>query len=470
MTRIPQRPSSQGYTTDWLLFGGLYLFELLGLLALLALYRVGPHATYLSFLQSMSGLLFLMASLGCIVIGIMLIISAARNYRSGSNRWLFAFVTNILVVGSVVAISEMVLRLAVTQRGIGEELNGRLLYPRQWARVADRYQDILDQARVRPSYDVAHPLLGWTIAPNRTSANGLYKSSVEGLRSAVAGAALRPIETDCRVALLGDSFTFGEHVPYEHTWAHFLDQALGPSCQVVNFGVGGYGIDQMYLRYTEDVRDWSPNVVVLAFIDHDVFRTMSVYSFLLFPGGAMPFTKPRYVSREDGLEIINLPLMSSEDVFRSSSIRELPYIEYDLEYQETEWDRPGWALLNRMYGFRLLTSLYPLHEPERPQTSFTQLQRIAQALFQRFVDEVRAEGATPLVVYLPTEPDFESPAWDPVGLRFLREANVPHLDLRPCMQQLTAEEVFRAPEVGGHYSETGNRQVASCLRETLPRY
>ncbi|GKS59619.1 hypothetical protein YTPLAS18_31460 [Nitrospira sp.] len=468
MTRAPQTSPPRSPTTDWLLFGGLYLFELLALLALLALYRTGPHATHLAFLQSLSGLLFLGSTLSCISLGTMLVMLAVRNSRNGSNRWLFALVTNLVVVGSVIVITEVVLRLAVTQRGIGKELNGRLLYPRQWEQVAARYQGILEQARMQPPYDVAHPLLGWTIAPSRTSANGLYKSSVEGLRSPEAGVALRSIETDCRVALLGDSFTFGEHVPYEQTWAHFLDSALGPACQVLNFGVGGYGIDQMYLRYTEEARGWSPNVVVFAFIDHDVFRALGIYSFLMFPGGAMPFTKPRFVLDNDDLRLLNLPLISSDEIFRMPSIRDLPFIEYDWEYRATEWDRPGWEWSTRLYGFRLLTSLYPLYEPARSEIASEQLFGIGRQIFRRFWGEALADGTVPLMIYLPSERDFEqAPTWDPVGVRLLRELNIPHVDLRPCMRQVGVEDMFRPPQLGGHYSEAGNRRVSTCLLDTV---
>jgi hypothetical protein len=452
---------------EWLLVGGLYLFELLSLIALFAFYRARYHPASVTFLISPSGLLFLGSTVSAIVVGGILVGLAVYDRRAGSNRWLFALLTNLIVIGCLILVTEGVLRLAVREKGNGEVLNGRLIYPRQWERVKSRYHEILARARVEQTWDVEDPLLGWSIGPNRTSENGLYKSSAEGLRAATEGEALFSQKPACRVALLGDSYTFGEHVPYEKTWAHHLDQALGSTCQVLNFGVGGYGIDQMYLRYTKDVRAWSPDIVILAFINHDVDRALSVYSFLLFPHGSIPMTKPRFVLHSNDLTIVNLPLISSDDVFQKASIRELPFIEYDAEYRATEWDQPEWALPTFFYGLRLLVSLYPPHEPARPEISKEQLLGIGRHIFVRFWNEVRADGAVPLVVYLPTEGDLEGPAWEPPILKILREENIPHIDLRPCMYPFKVNELFRPREVGGHYSEMGNRQTASCLSESV---
>ena len=67
-----------------------------------------------------------------------------------------------------------------------------------------------------------------------------------------------------RIALVGDSFTFGEDVTYEETWGYFLEKELGSQFQVLNFGVAGYGVDQSFLRYEKDVRKWKPKIVIFA--------------------------------------------------------------------------------------------------------------------------------------------------------------------------------------------------------------
>jgi hypothetical protein len=63
----------------------------------------------------------------------------------------------------------------------------------------------------------------------------------------------------------------------------FVAGQLGPQVQVLHFGVDGYGVDQAYLRYQRDVRPWHPDLVILGFINHDLHRSLAVYSFVSFP-------------------------------------------------------------------------------------------------------------------------------------------------------------------------------------------
>lgn len=72
-----------------------------------------------------------------------------------------------------------------------------------------------------------------------------------------------------------------------------------------------------------------------------------------------------------------------------------------------------------------------------------------------------------MVAYLPAETDYPIPPWNPIGLKSLRDANIPHLDLRDCMGKRDPAALFNPPEKGGHYSEEGNRQVAQCLLDPI---
>ena len=109
---------------------------------------------------------------------------------------------------------------------------------------------------------------------------GIYLSSVEGLRSPRVGMSFAGIPAKRRIAIVGDSFTFGLEVPYGQTWGHQLEVLLGPGVQVLNFGVDGYGVDQAFMRYQRDVAAWRPDVAILSVIDDDLRRTMGVYGFL----------------------------------------------------------------------------------------------------------------------------------------------------------------------------------------------
>src|SRR5690348_10974780 len=57
----------------------------------------------------------------------------------------------------------------------------------------------------------------------------------------------------------GDSMTYGAEVKDDEAWVHLLSELLG--CNIRNFGVGGYGLDQAALRY--EMTPPSGNFVIL---------------------------------------------------------------------------------------------------------------------------------------------------------------------------------------------------------------
>ena len=194
-----------------------------------------------------------------------------------------------------------------------------------------------------------------------------------------------------------------------------------------------------------------------------MIRTMAAYTLLMFPDGGMPFAKPRFILQDGALEVLNRPLPNIQQMLAKASIHELPSIEYDINYRETKWDRPNWRYFNFSYVFRLLTSLYPLHERNRPWVSDSEMEQINRKIFEEFVRMVNLDGAVPVIVYLPTDTDFPLPSWEPIGLKILREAGIPHHDLRWCVGAANRSELFNPPEIGGHYSPEGNRVVSDCL-------
>jgi hypothetical protein len=75
------------------------------------------------------------------------------------------------------------------------------------------------------------------------------------------------------IAVVGDSFTFGQGVENDETYVSRL--AAGPwrRAQIMNYGVGGWGLTQMFLRVTELLRDRPPHGVIVALIGHDLRRS-----------------------------------------------------------------------------------------------------------------------------------------------------------------------------------------------------
>ena len=466
------RASSQTYDgpiqREWLATGGLYILEGLVVLVLFSFYRASGKEHVAGSLMSFWGLVFVSALIGVVVLTFVIGRSCYQQWQAGSREWLLGLAMNVLVVGLLILVAEVALRYATVHGTFDEKLGKHLIYPRHWDEVTATYSAVLAKAQQHPTYLIPDNTLGWTVAPNRKSENGMYMSSLEGLRSAIQGVSLKGGTASCRIALVGDSFTFGESVAFEDSWGSQIDRDLQGRCQILNFGVSGYGIDQMYLRYLQDVRPWHPDMVVFGFVSDDLRRTMSTYGFLIFPDGRFPFTKPRFVLKDDQLEVINQPLLPPGETFAYTSIHDLPFINYDVGYERTEWNRPGWEVFEQSYIFRLLTSLYPLHKLERPETSNSETGRLNRALLQKARQAIIDDGAKPLIVFFPTEWDLREDAKEPSGVKILQNMQMAHVDLTPCMKSyLRSTDLFSASDLYGHYSPQGNLQAAKCLIEDI---
>ncbi|PYS73685.1 MAG: G-D-S-L family lipolytic protein [Acidobacteria bacterium] len=75
-----------------------------------------------------------------------------------------------------------------------------------------------------------------------------------------------------RIAVLGDSFTEAMHLPMEQTFWYLLQQKLqdcnafpGRQVEVINFGVSGYGTAQELMTLRQEVWNYLPDIVLLAF-------------------------------------------------------------------------------------------------------------------------------------------------------------------------------------------------------------
>lgn len=78
-----------------------------------------------------------------------------------------------------------------------------------------------------------------------------------------------------RVAIVGNSITYGSGVAIEDTWGRVLEDRLRAELAprevvVMNFAVQGYVLEQMALAYEHDVRPYRPDLVVFPNVPRDI--------------------------------------------------------------------------------------------------------------------------------------------------------------------------------------------------------
>jgi hypothetical protein len=362
-----------------------------------------------------------------------------------------------IVTGMLILIAAEITTRMLSVRSIeGEKLGNTVLLPKSWHTLTLHNQKLISKAATRPTFHVYDDVLGWTIGPNRKSADGLYYSSSEGIRAPHEDFSSAKSTKKTRIALVGDSYTFGEDVVYEDTWAYRLEKTLGTEYEVLNFGVPGYGLDQAYLRYEKDVREWKPKVVILSFIDHDIERSMTVYTPLNYPAWDMPFSKPRLILRDGELKKLNTPTIKPAAIFSTGSVHMLPFIEYDRGYKTSEWEEKFFHL---SYLVRAFITWVPRWEVVSTDVSNQALTSVNASILKGFVGSVERMGSVPIVVYHPKRA-LDSMSNASLSRRVLQEAGVAYTEPTSCLLELPPADWF-IPQ--GHYTPEGNAAVAKCL-------
>jgi len=104
----------------------------------------------------------------------------------------------------------------------------------------------------------------------------------------------------CRIAFLGDSFTWGMGVREEERFTNLL-AAANPDWEGFNFGVPGYGTDQALLLWKHMAHRFQPDLVVLTIYQNDYVDNM----YLVRYGRRKPYFE---LKEDEKTELRNVPV------------------------------------------------------------------------------------------------------------------------------------------------------------------
>lgn len=155
------------------------------------------------------------------------------------------------------------------------------------------------------SFFAYDPELGWDLVPgtaDRTRSDEFdveVKINGQRMRSdrEISPVALPGVR---RLALIGDSFSFGQGVEVHEGFGERLAEAL-PNVELLNLAVTGYGTDQQLMKLEAQGWAFAPDLVLLGLFEGDVFRNDKLTQ--------LGYPKPRYVLGENGrLVLDNVPV------------------------------------------------------------------------------------------------------------------------------------------------------------------
>lgn len=278
-----------------------------------------------------------------------------------------------------------------------------------------------------------------------------------------------------RVAFMGDSFTFGCWADnYEKAFVGVFDRSVSPErFEVLNFGVGGYGLADMELQVQEEVIRFSPKFVVAVIFTGNDFRDtlLGVDKEDLVDGTArmndanLRARVPDELLRFDGTLSQSCPREST--IMRS--LDELSAFRLLSPFLGLENLCVDFAVNQnfRMYTFWSQYP-YPKLAIEGKDAALSTLERIDRYLDARGVR--LAIAALPMMEQVQARSDFGDD-YD-IGLPqaylhlFARERDIPYLDLLPALRehvQRTNERLYVSGDT--HLNNRGHELVGEALAD-----
>ena len=213
------------------------------------------------------------------------------------------FVIFFLIAVAVFFIIETIVRRIVLQ--VNQDF--------QWLIVEKDKTPILDKHGL--SKFISHgfdPELGWVRKPN-TSHDETGKSGKTNWTINQFCARTNPNfdNLESNTSCYGDSFTFSRQVNDDETWVHHLSEFTNSN--VLNFGVGNYGVDQALLRLKREFPKYPTKIVIMGVVPETICRIVSVWKHYYEYGNTFGF-KPRFILKNNSLNLIE-NIIDSKDKF-----------------------------------------------------------------------------------------------------------------------------------------------------------
>jgi hypothetical protein len=247
----------------------------------------------------------------------------------------------------------------------------------------------------------------------------------------------------------------------------------GIESEVLNFGVGGYGIDQALLRYHEHGKNVHPRLVILGFQAENLKRNLNLVRPLYYPRSSIPLTKPRFIMAAGQLAPINMPVMPIDKIlptlhnFDDWKLRPYEHFYDPHDYRFSLWQH---SKLLALVADRISPRIKEGYNKRILYNPNGDDQILGREIIAAFAQAVSAHGADFLIVHLPTQQDLEV---------MRRLGKLPYQSFLNALDEKydvvhTEEQLLQAVArtsyadiYAGHYTPMGNGIISKALLDFI---
>jgi hypothetical protein len=340
--------------------------------------------------------------------------------------------------------------------------------------ISSKHTDIIKTIiNENTGYVSFHPTLGWSIKANGTSE--LYRSNSSGIRSNREYTS-HPSPGIRRVLTFGDSFTHCDGVENDETWQANME-SYDPNIEVINFGVGGYGLDQAYLRYLEDGMRYESHIVLIGFYSENIYRNVNTFRPFYHPNTGIPLAKPRFQIKDGDLYLIPNPLNRLSDykmllLHPRKIISDLGINDYYYQkrYKSNiiDWSPTVRLMIISIHTFGKKLSKEAIVINGRYNEN-SEAFMITKKIFDEFHHEVLSNKSIPILLIFPSKRDVlryhrqKEKRYAPL-LSYFDSRGYKYIDLIDIFEKFDIEAFS-----GMHYSPIANKLLAKHVHDYLEK-
>ena len=288
-------------------------------------------------------------------------------------------------------------------------------------------------------------------------------------------------ENSFRIAILGDSYIEAFQVSEEKMFGSKLENALnqldnGMNYEVLSFGVSGYGTIQEYLMFNDRIKQFEPDLVVLAITGGNDIRN-NLFSLENEP------QKPYFSINNDDLELIEPVISDSvlKDINKYllnyfHSYRFLTYRFYRVIALQNIKDESDIPIDYFVYGCDYNDEWNNAWDITK--TTIIKLENDVQATGNNFLilnltSYMQTHEEEGLELVMEQYPAMKDMCWDinkPNSIleQFVNESSIPYLDLLPIfIEKYHTDYQETHFESDGHWNELGHELASDVLYNFL---
>ncbi|MDH3975465.1 MAG: SGNH/GDSL hydrolase family protein [Deltaproteobacteria bacterium] len=376
---------------------------------------------------------------------------------------IFWLILLLLTYVSIEALAFLSLSLLKKTRNIDyEPLNITSLSDGQGALVKKH----IDNSTVSVEFS---PLLGWQMKRNFHSEKININS--RGIRSFKAYDD-NPPEGVLRISTFGDSFTFGDEISDRDTWQWQLEK-INPRLEVLNFGMGAYGLDQAFLRYMNEGVRFKSHIIFVGFIGENIARSVSVFRPFYMPLTNAPLTKPRFILKNSELELLENPFQQVEELrsLLESPEEVLPRLGTNDFFYQTKYKKGTFDFLPSLRLLKIID--YEFLQEKFVTNGYynesSEAFKVMSKILSKFNDKALANHSLPVFLIFPNRYDLvrftreKTKIYEPM-IDYFNANDYLYVDLMDAFLRYGKGKYmddFFQP--AGHYSPLANRLVSKYL-------